>query len=333
DGARAGGAGAGGAGAGGAGAGGAGVDGVGAGGAGVGSTGPTAPEITGCTYITFMKFKPHPFKGTECTLGLCQWFEKLEYVFRISDCKERDKVKFATTTLQVYAWVVKKILGDVTSSRHAGIDEAVCIAYQLMGQIIQDKTYEVSEGEKRKGEGDRGGRGDNQRDYNRQQNQRRVNAGAMINVAPNDNEVCPKCKNKKHGGDCWKCGKCGKLGNKIAACWSLDIKDVTCFNCNEKGNRKRGCPKLKKNGQGMDQQKSTDDEVWIEPIDNIYHECEALRFKSNLIRYQDYEWYDALEDSNLKNEALINKAILEKSMNEEEESSDDAWSHYSPIDE
>ncbi|GKE40547.1 putative reverse transcriptase domain-containing protein [Tanacetum coccineum] len=44
--------------------------------------------------------------------------------------------------------------------------------------------------------------------------------------------------------------KCGKLGHKTASCWSLDKKDVTCFNCNEKGHRKRDCPKLKKNGQG-----------------------------------------------------------------------------------
>ncbi|GJV01887.1 putative reverse transcriptase domain-containing protein [Tanacetum coccineum] len=144
----------------------------------------------------------------------------------------------------------KNIRGDVTSSRPTSIDEVVRMAYQLMGQIIQDKTDEVSEGEKRKGEGDRGGRGDNRRDYNRRQNQRRANAGAMTNAAPNDNEVCPKCKNKKHAGDCWKCGKCGKLGHKTAACWSLDRKDVTCFNCNEKGHRKRDCPKLKKNGQG-----------------------------------------------------------------------------------
>ncbi|GKG27105.1 hypothetical protein Tco_0402808 [Tanacetum coccineum] len=100
------------------------------------------------------------------------------------------------------------------------------MAYQLMGQIIQDKTDEVSEGEKRKGKGDRGGRGDNRRDYNRQQNQRRANAGAMTNAAPNDNGVCPRCKNKKHAGDCWKCGKCGKLGHKTAACWSLDRKNV-----------------------------------------------------------------------------------------------------------
>ncbi|GJX45278.1 putative reverse transcriptase domain-containing protein [Tanacetum coccineum] len=269
---------AGGAGAGGAGAGGAGAGGAGAGGAGV---------------------------GTEGAVGLCQWFEKLESVFRISDCKERDKVKFATATLQgraltwwngriasmgidaangtpwteVRKWMTeefcprsvlqrleqelynlklkgtdidgytnrfhelallcprmvepeqvkveqyirglsKNIRGDVTSSRPASINEAVRMAYQLMGQIIQDKTNEVYEGEKRKGEGDRGGR------------------------------VCPKCKNKKHARDCWKCRKCGKLGHKTAACWSLDRKDVTCFNYNEKGHRKRDCPKLKKNGQG-----------------------------------------------------------------------------------
>ncbi|GKE03468.1 hypothetical protein Tco_1395486, partial [Tanacetum coccineum] len=62
DGNGAGSAGAGGAGAGGAGAGGAGA---GAGGAGVGGAGPTVPKINRCTYITFMKCDPQPFKGTE----------------------------------------------------------------------------------------------------------------------------------------------------------------------------------------------------------------------------------------------------------------------------
>ncbi|GKB72413.1 putative reverse transcriptase domain-containing protein, partial [Tanacetum coccineum] len=267
--------------------GGAGTSGAGAGGAGASGVGAGSARV-----------------GTEGAVGLCQWFEKLESVFQISDCKERDKVKFSTATLQGRAltwwngriasmgidaangtlWtevrkymteefclrsvlqrleqelynlklkgtdidrytnrfhelallcprmvepeqvtveqyihgLSKNIRGDVTSSRPAGIDEAVRMAYQLMGQIIQDKTDEVSEGEKRKGKGDRGGRGDNQRDYNRRQNQRRANAGAMTNVAPNYNEVCPWCKNKKHAEDCWKCGKCD-------------------------------CPKLKKNRQG-----------------------------------------------------------------------------------
>ncbi|GKG49587.1 hypothetical protein Tco_0518361, partial [Tanacetum coccineum] len=41
-----------------------GAGGGGAGGAGVGGVGPATPEITGCTYITFMKCDPQPFKGT-----------------------------------------------------------------------------------------------------------------------------------------------------------------------------------------------------------------------------------------------------------------------------
>ncbi|GJS65653.1 hypothetical protein Tco_0680217, partial [Tanacetum coccineum] len=42
--------------------------------------------------------------------------------------------------------------------------------------------------------------------------------------------------------------------------------------------------------------------------------------EGNSIRYEDYEWYDTIEDSELKEEALINKGILEESMNGEEDS-------------
>ncbi|GJY29004.1 hypothetical protein Tco_0404771 [Tanacetum coccineum] len=53
----------------------------------------------------------------------------------------------------------------------------------------------------------------------------------------------------------------------------------------------------------------------------------------NQIHYQDYEWYEALVDCELKDEALRNKAELEKSINHEGESSNDVWSNYSPVDE
>nr|GFC88587.1 hypothetical protein [Tanacetum cinerariifolium] len=49
----------------------------------------------------------------------------------------------------------------------ATINDAVRLAYQLVGQLIQDKANEATEGEKRKGEGDRGSRGDNRREHNR----------------------------------------------------------------------------------------------------------------------------------------------------------------------
>nr|GFB11885.1 putative reverse transcriptase domain-containing protein [Tanacetum cinerariifolium] len=82
------------------GAGGSGGTGGNANGTGVRGTGPTVPELTGCTYATFIKCDPLPFIGTEGAVGLCQWFERLELVFQISECKEKDRVKFAMDTLR-----------------------------------------------------------------------------------------------------------------------------------------------------------------------------------------------------------------------------------------
>ncbi|GJZ39929.1 hypothetical protein Tco_0586492 [Tanacetum coccineum] len=40
----------------------------------------------------------------------------------------------------------------------------------------------------------------------------------------------------------------------------------------------------------------------------------------NQLQYQDYEWYEALEDSELKHEALRNKAIMEGFIDDDDES-------------
>nr|GEY72016.1 hypothetical protein [Tanacetum cinerariifolium] len=102
------------------------------------------------------------------------------------------------------------------------------------------------------------------------------------------------------------------------------------------------------------------DGVWKEPT-AVKHRCKLFCFKSghykwttcnwrdeeycnggnlpgkfqvgNIIHYQDYEWYEALEDSDLKDEVLRNKVALEESINQDEELSDDAWSNYSSIEE
>ncbi|GKB13739.1 putative reverse transcriptase domain-containing protein [Tanacetum coccineum] len=199
------------------------ASGAGAGGAGVGGVGPTAPEIIGCTYITFMKCDPQPFKGTEGAVGLCQWFEKLKSVFQISDCKERNKVKFVTATLQGHAltWWNGRIASiGIDTANGIDIDgytnrfhelALLCPRMLKLEQVkVEQYMYKMIrflEGEKRKGDKETWwGMVDNRHDYNRRQNQRRANAGAMTNDAPNDNEVCPQCKNKKHDGDCWKCG-------------------------------------------------------------------------------------------------------------------------------
>ncbi|GKD14776.1 reverse transcriptase domain-containing protein [Tanacetum coccineum] len=52
-----------------------------------------------CTYPYFMKCQPLNFKGTEGVVELTQWIEKLETVFRISNCSVENQIKFSTYTL------------------------------------------------------------------------------------------------------------------------------------------------------------------------------------------------------------------------------------------
>nr|GEV46972.1 hypothetical protein [Tanacetum cinerariifolium] len=45
----------------------------------------------------------------------------------------------------------------------------------------------------------------------------------------------------------------------------------------------------------------------------------------NTLHYQDLEWYEALKDGELKEEALKNKAIMEGIIDEDDESSNEGW--------
>nr|GEV24165.1 reverse transcriptase domain-containing protein [Tanacetum cinerariifolium] len=45
-----------------------------------------------------MKCQPLNFKGTEGVVELTQWFEKMETVFRISNCSVENQIKFSTCT-------------------------------------------------------------------------------------------------------------------------------------------------------------------------------------------------------------------------------------------
>ncbi|GJX00080.1 hypothetical protein Tco_0183993 [Tanacetum coccineum] len=58
-----------------------------------------APPARECTYLDFMKCKPLYFKGTEGVVELTQWFERMETMFRISNCFVENQIKFSTCTL------------------------------------------------------------------------------------------------------------------------------------------------------------------------------------------------------------------------------------------
>ncbi|GJV52879.1 putative reverse transcriptase domain-containing protein [Tanacetum coccineum] len=59
----------------------------------------TERVVRECTYQDFMKCKHLYFKGTKGVVELTQWFERMETVFRISNCSVENHIKFSTCTL------------------------------------------------------------------------------------------------------------------------------------------------------------------------------------------------------------------------------------------
>nr|GFB56328.1 hypothetical protein [Tanacetum cinerariifolium] len=150
-------------------------------GTGVRGTRSTVPELTGCTYATFIKCDPLPFNGTEgvvfmsmmteefCPRSVIKRIEQELYNLRMRGmdidgytnrfhelallCPRMVELE-AVKVEQYLRGLTKSIRGDVTSSQPATINDAARLAYQLAGQLIQDKADEATEGEKRKGKGD-----------------------------------------------------------------------------------------------------------------------------------------------------------------------------------
>nr|GFA26689.1 hypothetical protein [Tanacetum cinerariifolium] len=117
------------------GAGGSGGTGRNADGTGVRDTEQTVPELTGCTYATFIKCDPLPFNGTEGAVGMdidgyTNRFHELALLCPRMVEPEAVKVE------QYIRGLAKSIRGDVTSSQPATINDAVRLAYQLAGQLI-----------------------------------------------------------------------------------------------------------------------------------------------------------------------------------------------------
>ncbi|GJZ06626.1 putative reverse transcriptase domain-containing protein [Tanacetum coccineum] len=219
----------------------------------------TAPAVRGCTFAGFMKCNPTVFRGVEGAVELRRWFEKIESVFEISECAEGKKVKFAAATLEGPAltwwktkvatmgletanqipWTEMKQLmtaefcpieeGEVTSSKHADLNEAVCMAHKLMEQKLQARDERILEGK----------------------NQKQGNARAMV-TAPTDRKLplCERCFTR-HVGQCTiKCHKCGKVGHKARYCKEKSVSTGanaqpvwTCYDCGEQGHTRNRCPK------------------------------------------------------------------------------------------
>ncbi|GJR60538.1 putative reverse transcriptase domain-containing protein [Tanacetum coccineum] len=248
-----------------------------------------------CTFVGFMKCNPTVFHGTEGVVKLQRWFERTKSVFGISECAEGRKtmnqmpwtemkqlmttefclieelqrmehelmVELERVKVDTYIWgLIDNIKGEVTSSKPANLNEAVCMAYKLMEQKSQARDEKILEGKKKKWESFKSGNSSSKSRHKGnsrqtlQNNQKQGNAQAMV-TAPADGKVssgslplCERCFTR-HVGPCTiKCHKCGKVGHKARYCKEKNVATganaqsiPTCYDCGKQGHTRNRCPR------------------------------------------------------------------------------------------
>nr|GEU84798.1 hypothetical protein [Tanacetum cinerariifolium] len=171
-----------------------------------------APAVRECTFAGFMKCSPTAFHGTKGVVELQIWTcltwwnakvatMGLETVNQMpwTEMKQLMSAEFCpieeVQRMEHELWNLKgltdNIKGEVTSSKPANLNEAVCMAHKLMEQKSQARDERIMKGKKRKWESfqSRNSSGkSNHKDNSRQtskNNQNQRNARAMV-IAPTD---------------------------------------------------------------------------------------------------------------------------------------------------
>ncbi|GJX79165.1 putative reverse transcriptase domain-containing protein [Tanacetum coccineum] len=217
-----------------------------------------------CTYSDFLKFQPLNFKGTEGVVGLTQWFEKIEFLFYISNCTVTCQIKFATCTLlgNALTWWnshVKTVESDEVEKYVSGLPDMIQESVMASKpKTMQDETEFATEliDQKIRTFADRQAKNkrkldDNSRSNpNQQQLFNRQNVARAYTARPREKKVyggskplCPKC-NYHHDGQCApKCTNCKRTGHLAWDCripavaankqraLGANQRVVTCFEC------------------------------------------------------------------------------------------------------
>ncbi|GJR43296.1 putative reverse transcriptase domain-containing protein [Tanacetum coccineum] len=152
-----------------------------------------------CTYHDFVKCQPLNFKGTKGVFGLTRWFEKMETLFHISNCLERELMKLMTKEDRVEKFIgglPDNIQGNVIAVEPTRLQDVVRITNNLMDQKL--KGFAVRNAENKR------------RAYTAGHNEKRGYAGPL-----------PYCNKYKlhHEGQCTvRCSNCKKVGHMAWDC-------------------------------------------------------------------------------------------------------------------
>ncbi|GKA05162.1 reverse transcriptase domain-containing protein [Tanacetum coccineum] len=240
-----------------------------------------------CTDPDFMKCQPLNFKGTEGVVKLTQWIEKMETVFRISNCSVENQIKFSTCTLLVndLTWWnshVRTISNDIAyAMTWTELKKKITDKYcpRTENKKLEVELWELKVKEFDKIEKYVGGLPNMIHGSVVASKPKTMQKATEMAIEVIDKRIrtfadrtvekkqyggskplCSKC-NYHHDGPCApKCHKCNKVGHFARDCRSVaNANNVnhqrgtglgqkpTCFECGVQGHFKRECPKLKNN--------------------------------------------------------------------------------------
>ncbi|XP_022032015.1 uncharacterized protein LOC110933083 [Helianthus annuus] len=129
-----------------------------------------------------------------------------------------------------------EVKGNVKASKPATYRSAVDLSLSLSLDVVRSRAKKATDEGKRKREDDK----------SPQLNKKNKGNSGSKKGQSNDKPRCKTCY-KRHFGKCNQdpqakpCGICKKKGHKSVEC--RNIKDATCYGCNEKGHIKTNCPK------------------------------------------------------------------------------------------
>nr|GEU77122.1 hypothetical protein [Tanacetum cinerariifolium] len=227
--------------------------------------------------------------GTEGVVELTQWFERIETMFRISNCTVESQIKFSTCTLlgSALTWWnshVTTVGPDIaygmtwTNLRNKMIDkycprgeikklEVKLWNLKVKGTDVPKTMQDVIEfttelmDKKISTFAERHIENKRKQDDNQQQENKRQNIGRTYVVGPGEKKpykgskpLCSKF-NYHHDGPCApKCHKCNRVSYLACKCRSSaatnNQRNLTCYECRNQRHYRSDCPKLKNQNHG-----------------------------------------------------------------------------------
>ncbi|GJZ57339.1 reverse transcriptase domain-containing protein, partial [Tanacetum coccineum] len=215
-----------------------------------------APPARECTYPNFMKCKRLYFKGTKGVIELTQWFERMETVFRISNCSMENQIKFSTCTLLVSALTwwnshVKTVGHDVAQEMTwTNLKKKMTDKYCLRGDIKKLEVEMMFPEESDKIEKYVGGLTDMIHESVMASKPKTMQDAIEFATELMDKKICTfpdrQSENKRKQDDN-KQQQQNKRQNTGRAYAVGSGQKPTCYECGAQGHFKRDCPKLKNN--------------------------------------------------------------------------------------